>query len=157
MRKRCEICHQWFSPHPQAPHQRCCFKVSCRKQRKAKANKSWQLKNPGYGKDRKPKIQAWAKDYPDYWRKYRREHPDYAKKERRRRRSAHQKAKNAAKQDTVRQMSVEKLKSIRDLEPVSAAKQDTVHRRVNGILDYLFWKESVAKQDDMADCLPAAP
>ncbi|MBI5412357.1 hypothetical protein HZA43_04280 [Candidatus Peregrinibacteria bacterium] len=157
MKKRCKFCHKWFTPHPQAPHQRCCSSPACRKKRKAAADKNWWLNNPKYGQSRRPKIKAWAKEYPDYWRKYRKEHPDYVEKDRRRRRSAHQKAKNAAKQDAVRQISVEKLESIRDLTPICAAKQDAVHRRVNGILDYLFWKESAAKQDNMVNCLASGP
>lgn len=149
-KKRCEICHQWFSPHPRAPHQRCCSNPACQKKRKVRANKNWNQKNPGYGKGRKLKIRAWAKEYPDYWRKYRKEHPDYAARDNRRRRSARQQAKNAAKQDAVRKISLEKLESIRDLEPVSAAKQDLVQRRVAAILDYLFWRDCAAKQDGMA-------
>jgi hypothetical protein len=43
------------------------------------------------------------------------------------------------------------------LESLSAAKQDAVHRRVDGILDYLFWKESAAKQDAVDSCLCSAP
>jgi len=156
-KKRCEICHQWFSPHPRAPHQRCCSKLACQKKRKARADKNWWSKNPDYGKSRKPKIRTWAKEYPNYWSKYRRKHPDYAKKERRRRRSAHKRAKSAAKQDAVRQIAVEKLESIMDLEPQNAAKQDAVHRRLNGIVDYLIWKESAAKQDGIASCLSGAP
>lgn len=156
-KKRCEICHQWFTPHPRAPHQRCCSKPACQKKRKAKADKNWNLKNPGYGKGRKLKIKAWAKGYPDYWRKYRRSHSDYAKKECQRMRSVRQKAKNVAKQDAVRQISVEKLESIRGLESQNVAKQDAVHRRVNAILNYLFWKESVAKQDGIANYLASIP
>lgn len=102
-------------------------------------------------------MRVWAKAYPDYWHKYRREHPDYVARDSQRRCSGCKKAKISAKQDAVRQTAVEKLESIRDLEPVSSAKQDAVHRRVNGILDYLFWKESSAKQDSMANCLAAGP
>jgi len=120
------------------------------------ADKNWNLKNPSYGKSRKPKIRAWAKKYPDYWRKYRKKRPNYAEKERCRMRSARQKAKSVAKQDAVRKISVEKLESIRDSEPNFVAKQDAVHRRVDGILNYLFWKETVAKQDRMANCFADA-
>jgi hypothetical protein len=103
------------------------------------------------------KIHAWVKGYPNYWHKYRKEHPDYVARDNRRRCSSYKKRKISAKQDAVRQISVEKLESIRDLELVSSAKQDAVHRRVDGILNYLFWKESSAKQDDIANCLLAAP
>lgn len=156
-KKRCEFCHKWFTPHPQAPHQRCCSDLACRKKRKSAADKKWRINNQNYGRSRKQKIRDWAKEYPNYWQRYRREHPDYAQKERQRMRSVRQRAKNVAKQDAVRKISVEKLKSIRGFEPDFVAKQDAVHRRVDGILDYLFWKESVAKQDLMADSLSGAP
>lgn len=150
-KRRCCFCQDWFQPGPRNPRrQQACSDPGCQQKRRAENNRRWRKNNPGYGKGRKQKISAWAREYPDYWRKYRKEHPDYAEKERRRRRSAHQRAKNAAKQDSVRKISVEKLESIRDLGAVSAAKQDSVHRRLNGILDYLFWKESAAKQDAIA-------
>lgn len=156
-KKRCEICHKWFTPHPRAPHQSCCSNPACQKKRKAKAKKNWWSENPDYGKSRKPKIRSWAKEYPDYWRKYRKEHPDYVARDNRRRCSSYKRGKFSAKQDAVHKISVEKLESIRDLEPVSSAKQDAVHRRVDSILNYLFWKESSAKQDSMANCLSGAP
>lgn len=156
-KKRCEFCHKWFSPHPRAPHQRCCFNTACRKERKARAKKDWWVKNPDYGKGRQSKVRAWAKAYPDYWSEYRQEHPDYAKKERHRMRSARKKAKSVAKQDAVHQIYVEKLESIRQLEPVSVAKQDAVYRRINDIVECLLWKEGVAKQDGLANCLVASP
>lgn len=150
-KKRCEFCHEWFIPDPRtAKIQRSCAQEDCRKKRRASAIRAWRLRNHDYNKSRCPKIREWAQSYPNYWRKYRREHPNYAKKERRRRRSAHQKAKNAAKQNTIAMISLEKLGSIRDLEPVSAAKQNAIRSQVNGILDYLFWKETVAKQDTIA-------
>lgn len=151
-KKRCEFCHEWFAPDPRtSKFQRSCSKPDCRKQRSALAVRNWWLQNSDYNKGRGSKIRAWAKAYPNYWRKYRREHPDYAEKERRRRRSTHKRAKNAAKQNTITQISLKKLESIRDLEPISAAKQNAIHRRVNGILDYLFWKESAAKQNEIAN------
>jgi len=156
-KKRCDFCHKWFMPHPQAPHQCCCSDPACRKKRKSTADKKWRLNNQNYGRSRKLKIRDWAKEYPNYWQRYRRERPDYAQKERQRMRSVRQRAKNVAKQDAVRKISVEKLKSIREYEPDFVAKQDAVHRRVDGILDYLFWKESVAKQDVMAESLSGAP
>lgn len=156
-KKRCEFCHKWFIPHPRAPHQRCCSDPICRKKRKAAADRNWWLKNPDYAKSRNPKIRDWAKNFPDYWQKYRKGRPDYTRKERQRMRSVRQIAKSVAKQDAVRKISVEKLEGIRDLEPVRVAKQDAVQRRVNGILDYLFWKETVAKQDRIANCFSGAP
>ncbi len=151
-KRRCHFCKRWFQPNPRNPNrQQACSSAACQQKRRADNNRRWRQKNPGYGQSRQPKIRAWAKEYPDYWHRYRRQHPDYVGKERCRRRSAHKRAKNAAKQDSDRKISVEKLESIRDLAPISAAKQDSVHRRINGILDYLFWKENAAKQDAIAN------
>lgn len=153
-KKRCEFCHKWFLPSPYAAHhQKCCSNTTCRKKRKAKANKNWREKNPDYERSRNIKRCIWAKTYPNYWRRYRKEHPDYARKERRRMRSARKKAKSVAKQDTARQSSLEKLENIRDFGLNSVAKQDAVFSQINGILDYLSWKECVAKQDIMENQL----
>jgi len=147
-KRRCDFCHRWFMPHPRTyRQQRCCSKPECRKKQKVRTKKNWWLKNPGYNRDRRQKIRAWAKEHPDYWRRYRREHPEYVARDNKRRSSMHKKQKNAAKQDPIRKISVEKLKSIMEIEPNIAAKQDPIQRRQNGILDYLYWKEFAAKQD----------
>ena len=146
--RRCEFCHNWFTPYPGTyRQQRCCSKAACRKKRKVRTKRNWWLKNPGYNRERKQKIRAWAKGYPDYWQKYRQEHPDYVKKDNKRRHTGHKKEKNAAKQDLSSKISVEKLKSIMEIKPDSAAKQDLLQRRQNGIINFLYWKESAAKQD----------
>lgn len=158
MKKRCKLCHEWFTPDPRtAKFQRCCTKPECQRERSHSAVRRWWQRNPGYNKSRAAKTSAWAKAYPNYWRKYRREHPDYAKNERQRMRSVRRQAKNVAKQNAIAQISLEKLESIRDLRPNFVAKQNAIHRRVNGILDYLFWKESVAKQNEIAPYLCHAP
>jgi hypothetical protein len=151
VKRRCEICRKWFMPDPRTYKiQKACSKPECLQKRKEKAKRDWWKNNPVYEyKYRKEKTRNWAKEYPDYWKNYRRGHPDYVEKDNRRRRTRHKKAKNAAKQDTMRKISVDKLKGIQEIRPDFSAKQDTLNRRVDGILDYLFWKESSAKQDGM--------
>lgn len=156
-KKRCEFCQEWFTPHPFSPHQRGCAKPACRKQRKAAAGKRWWGKNPDYGKSRRQKIRVWARNYPNYWRQYRKNHPDYAGRDNHRRRAAHKKARTAAKQDAATQVYVETLNSIVDTNPISAAKQDTAHGRINALLKCLIWKETAAKQDAVAGFLCRAP
>jgi hypothetical protein len=155
-KKRCEICHEWFTPHRFAPHQKRC-KPECRKQQKAAANKHWQNKNPGYGKSRKLKIRTWAKNYPNYWQQYRKQHPGYVAKDNRRRLATHAKTQSAAKQDAASQVYIEKLSEVLDSAPVSAAKQDAAHSRINALLACLLWKENAAKQAAVASCLAQAP
>jgi len=150
VKKRCEICHKWFLPDPRTYRtQRCCSNSECRKKRKAKTDKNWRDNNPGYDKSRKEKKRKWAKAYPDYWQKYRKEHPDYVKKDNKRRSNRYKKEKISANQVMIREKSVEKLKSIQKIKPYSSANQVVIHRRVEGILEYLIWKESSANQVNM--------
>lgn len=150
LKKRCTICGTWYQPDKRTwQHQTCCSKASCMKKRKARANKSWRKRHPGYGQSRKLKIQDWAEKYPDYWRTYRREHPAYRDRDNQRRQASRDHAQNAAKQDAMKEMSVEKLKSIPPYEPENAAKQDVMDRRVDTLITYLLWKECAAKQNSM--------
>ena len=129
-RRRCHICEDWFIPRRRARKisQRCCSKAACQKERKAENKRDWWRRNPDYDQSRRTKIQDWAKDYPDYWRQYRATHPGYVEKDNRRRVLSRQKS----------QLS---------------AKQDSVHRRVDGLVDYLLWKEESAKQNPIASAL----
>jgi len=95
---------------------------------------------------RRVKVCEWAQEYPDYWRGYRRSHPDYVGRDNLRRRKSRGKAKRAAKQTAIREISVEKLRKILSDAPLSAAKQTPIARRVEGVVDFLIWKECAAKQ-----------
>lgn len=154
-RRRCRICEDWFIPHRRARKisQRCCSKPACQKERKAENKRDWWRRNPDYDQSRKTKIQDWAKDYPDYWRHYRATHPGYVEKDNRRRVLSRQKSPLSAKQDLTRQMSVEKLRNIQEIGPAKSAKQDLTARRVDGLVDYLLWKEESAKQNPIASAL----
>lgn len=149
MRKsqRCIICHLWFQPNPRTiRNQKACSRLPCQKQRKFLANQSWRIRHPRYNHSRRHKVQAWAKTYPDYWRHYRATHPDYVERDNRRRRLSRKKALCAAKQDAIDQIAVEKLRGIPTVGPESAAKQAAILRRLNGVVEFLFWKETAAKQ-----------
>ena len=150
-KKRCEFCKEYFLPNPRTyTNQTCCSKLRCRKKRKARTCKNWRDKNSGYDQYRKEKKSKWAKEYPDYWQKYRRNHPAYVEKDNKRRGRQYKKARISANQDSIRKISVEKLKSIKKIKPDFSANQDPIDRRINDILDYLFWKESSANQDHIA-------
>ena len=149
MRKshRCVICHLWFLPNPRTIRtQKACSRPPCQKKRKALADQSWQIRHPSYSQSRCHKVRAWAKTYPDYWRHYRATHPDYADRDNQRRRSTRKRVLRAAKQDAIGQIAVDKLRGIPAVGPESAAKQDTILRRLNGVVEFLFWKETAAKQ-----------
>jgi len=147
-KRRCAFCHCWYQPDPRTTkQQRACKKDTCRKARKSSADRSWQIKHPGYGKSRKLKIRAWAQSYPYYWRQYRKKHPDYCLRDNQRRGLAAKRVCYSAKQDAIRQISLEKLWSIQEIGLNHSAKQDGLARQLNGVMDYLIWKESSAKQD----------
>lgn len=149
-KQRCCICHKWYEPDSRArKQQKSCDNKACRKEQKSRANKSWLTRHPEYGCSRKLKTRDWAKQYPNYWQEYRSDHPEYRAKDNKRRCLSRKQAKNAAKQDEIREFSVEKLKSIQCFEPENAAKQDGIDRRVDSLIEYLLWKECAAKQDDM--------
>lgn len=149
-KSRCIVCGKWYEADKRTKHiQKVCNDEACRKERKAGANRSWRARHPGYEKSRRLKKQAWTKQTPDYWKTYRREHPAYRIRDNNMRRTRHKRAKNAARQDAIREKSVERLQSIPRYEVETAARQDTMDRRVDAVVEYLLWKERAARQDDI--------
>lgn len=147
-KKDCAFCDRGYEPDPRTrKHQLACGREECRKERKAQADRAWRKKDPGYAAARKPKLRIWAAGYPAYWRHYRKTHPEYAERERERMKSCRRRLKSVAKHDARRVIAVEKLRNIQAQAPKTVAKQDAIVRRMDGIVDYLFWKEGVAKHD----------
>lgn len=85
--------------------------------------------------------------FPRYWRDYRAAHPAYRERERRRMAQKRRRELRVAKRDECRKIAVEKLSAIAALEPGRVAKPDVCDRRVGGLLNFLFWKEGVAKPE----------
>lgn len=139
--KRCCICGEPFVPHPHTLEiQRVCFKDSCRRARVRQNFQCWVRSNPNYQKGRQAKVRAWAKAYPNYWQNYRDDNADYVKRDNKRRVIAMRRARRSAKQITIKQVAVRKLTEIQNLAgDECSAKQITYDRRVDGIMDYLFW------------------
>jgi hypothetical protein len=94
-------------------------------------------------------VKAWAAGYPHYWRQYRKSHPEYRQRDNRRRWRVRQGAKRAAKRNTIREISLQKLREVQAEAAQSAAKRNTILRATEGILNYLFWKEGAAKQAEI--------
>lgn len=152
-KKRCAICGRWYQPDNRTRrHQACCKKASCRKERKARANKSWRTRHPGYDKSRKLKKRDWAQKSDDYWRRYRQQHSEYRAREKQRMQANRDRAKNVANQDAISDMFVEKLKSIQCDDQKNVANQDLMARRINSLIDCLVWNVIVARQNGMV-CL----
>lgn len=155
-KKRCKFCHAWFTPDARTAHQVSCGKPECRRQRKKAANLSWRQKNPTYEKTRAAKLRVWARRR-GYWRWYRESHPAYAAEDSKRRCRAYKASKFSAKQDTRRQIAVERLASTREIVANPSAKQDAISRRVDIIADYLFFSAPSAKPNDTDHSLSGGP
>ncbi len=147
-KKRCCICHEWYEPDPRTvKHQTCCSKESCGTERKRRANKSWQIRHPGYDQSRTAKKRDWAQAYPDYWQQYRQDHPEYQEREKQRMQAVRDHAQNVANQDAIAKISVEQLSGIPRFEPSNVANQAMMDRRLDRVIDWLIERENVARQD----------
>lgn len=146
-RPRCHCCGQFFKPYPQqGARQKTCGQPSCRQIRQRRKYQDWIKRHPWHRAERKTKVQGWAKAYPDYWRQYRAGHSEYQERERSRMKGKRGRARRVAKQTAWSRIAVEKLRVVRRMGPKTVAKQTAWARRVNGIVDFLWWKETVAKQ-----------
>jgi hypothetical protein len=147
-KNRCTHCHDWFRPDPRCiKGQKFCSKPECRRQSRLESHRRWWEKN-GRELDeaRASKHREWARK-TDYQRTYRLEHPEYVQQDNERRRRAHEALRSAVNQDMRREMSVGKLRDIQALSDGDAVYQDMILRRVDGIVDYLLWKEDAVNQD----------
>lgn len=139
-KKRCYFCHEWYQPDVRTRgHQIACRDRVCSGNRRARADRNWRIKHPRNSANWKYKVREWSRDYPYYWRHYRKSHPEYCKRDNRRRVLAARRANHSAKTDAMKQIAVEKLLSIRQIGMEYSAKTDGTNRRVEGIVEYLFW------------------
>lgn len=156
--KRCSNCKRWFKPNPTTIErdgsnliirQKYCLDPPCRKAGKKEAQRLWLDKNPAYykGDGRKTKVRIWAKDYPDYWKHWRLNHEGYVERNRKKQKQRDQRRRFLAKQDLIAQNPLERLDGIRLLTQNNLAKQDLIRLPIEGILDFLVLKESLAKQE----------
>jgi len=147
--RTCRYCGRKFQPDPRAiESQQCCGREKCRRERQRRKWHDWNKRNPNYRKapDVRNKTHAWAKCYPDYWRQYRATNAKYRERERLRMAAKRRKARRVAKQTRRREVAVEKLRKLESPGPKTVAKQTGIARRVNGVVQFLLWKEGVAKQ-----------
>lgn len=59
-KKRCQICHRGFWPHPRAgDRQRVCGAATCQRERHRRSCADWRAENPDYDRERRlrPKVQ----------------------------------------------------------------------------------------------------
>lgn len=148
--KRCQYCGRWFHPDPRTSHQKACSREECRRARQRQKLRSWRKLHPDHAERYQQKVQAWAKAYPDYWCQWRTDNAEYRERERRRMRTKRKRARRVAKETAMAQIAVDKLRDIQTARPESVAKETALSRRVDAVVEFLFWKEAVAKRNRMA-------
>lgn len=150
--KRCEICGELFQPAARRwKQQKVCYRASCQKQRKARAQRRFSRENPEYFRGRYDSLKgSW--DYAGYLRDYRAENPEYVAadnraRSKRRKRQPLLGAGSADIQDAVRGRA-EVVAAIRSRR--GADIQDTVRLQLDGVLDLLATGASADIQERMA-------
>jgi len=136
--KRCPYCSRSFRPDRRARIQTYCGRVACQRARKRQNLRHWRSLHPGHVDRYQAKERAWAKAYPNYWRCYRRKHPEYVARDGQRRAVALKRARRSANETGMRQIVVEKLRVLDQLEPpVCSANETGFLRRVSAIEECL--------------------
>lgn len=144
------ICGKEFTPDPRVGHRQCvCSRKKCQKERKRKEWRRWAMRNREV---RRLKLRQWAQAYPHYWRARRLKNEEYRRREKARKRKARKRAKRAAKQSQIKGQNIERLQALRQMGKgaQNAAKQSQTARRVEAVVEYLFWRENAAKHIHMA-------
>ena len=79
---RCPYCGKWFKAVVgKGGRQKTCGSGTCGRAHKRALDRLWREADPGWVKDRQPKVRAWAKGR-GYWKGYRADHPEYAERNR---------------------------------------------------------------------------
>lgn len=136
--KRCPYCSRSFRPDRRARVQTCCGRAACQRARKRQNLRHWRSLHPGHADRYQAKERAWAKAYPDYWRDYRKRHPEYVAHDGQRRAASLKRTRCSANETEMRQIVVEKLRVLDQLEPpVCSANETGFLRRVSAIEECL--------------------
>ena len=139
LQKRCLNCGELFEPDPRtARFQKFCGDQACQRARRRRKLRRWRILHPDRANHYQPKVRAWAKAYPNYWRRYRAGHANYRKRERQRMAAKRRRQNCVAKETAIRQIVVEKLRALDALKtPKLVANENLILRRVRAIEDCL--------------------
>ncbi len=154
--KRCVYCDRRFQPDPRtAKYQKTCPRQGCRRERERQKLRHWRKLHPDRAVKWAPKVRAWAKSYPVYWQQWRADpdHRDYRERERRRMRAKRRKACRVANETGMAKVAVEKLRGIQAERPETVANETTMSRRLDAVVEFLLWKEAVAKPSGMESAM----
>jgi hypothetical protein len=130
-KKRCQYCHRWFKPDKRKVGiQETCMREQCQRKRQAETSRRWRAdpENAVSYQDRRTEIIKWAKE-EGYWKKRREEDEQYREKDNKRRQEAHRNEavrRDAAKQISITEISVEDRVRSLGLEVVNAAKRISI-------------------------------
>jgi len=160
-KKVCRCCGRPYHPDPRtARFQKACGREACQRARRRQKLRRWRVLHPDRAKQYQPKVRAWARAYPDYWRHYRATHPRYMARDKRRRVEARRRARLSAKETAMPTAVVEKLEALEALPTKRmSAKETPILRRVGAIEDCLRSTVSAlwsAKRNPMASAALAA-
>ena len=138
-KRRCRYCRGWFEPDARAARfQKTCGRDECRREQRRRKLKYWRALHPARAKHYQPKVRAWAKAYPNYWRRYRAGHPEYVARDNLRRTRARRRDKLSANETAIPIVIVEKLQALGAAGPCDvSAKETPMIRRVEAIEDCL--------------------
>ena len=152
---RCRYCGRLFRPDPRtARFQKSCGREACRLARQRQKLRRWRALHPDHAKRYQPKVRAWAKAFPNYWRHYRKGHPKYVRRDNCRRCTAMKGSRCSANETAMTRVVVEKLRALESLGPrIYSANETTIARRVDAMEECLRSTVAIvcsAKQTDMA-------
>lgn len=137
-RKCCAYCGRSYRQDCRARTQKCCGRADCQRARKRQNLRCWRSLHPDKVQRHQAKARAWAKGYPDYWRRYREEHPKYVARDGERRARAMKRARYSANETGMRRIIVEKLGALDALVGLACSANETgILRRVDALEDCL--------------------
>lgn len=142
----CVYCAFRFEPDPRAIRvvrgirrvtQKTCGRAECGRARGRRKLRRWRELHPDHAAKYAPKVRAWAKAYPDYWRRRRKRCPEYARRDDMRRARAARAARRSANETGIALVAVEKLSVIAALREAGCSANETgIARRVSALEDY---------------------
>ena len=137
-RKRCAYCGRSYRQDCRALIQKYCGRADCQRARKLQNLRHWRSLHPDKVQRHQAKARAWAKGYPDYWRRYRAKHPEYVARDGERRARAMRRARCSANETGMQKIVIEKLHALDALgDRVCSANETGILRRVDALEDCL--------------------
>jgi|APSaa5957512576_1039674.scaffolds.fasta_scaffold148432_1 hypothetical protein len=78
--KKCKCCNKPFIPSHKHPNQIYCFRIDCKKKRKAMYQRKKMKNDVDYRANQKNANKQWLKSNKNYYKDYRKKNPDKVKR-----------------------------------------------------------------------------